>query len=55
MNKHKATGHVENLNKNLRYKIWKSDEGIFLVDLQKNILSYLFPSGQAWQYFFHQY
>ncbi|SUK14614.1 membrane spanning protein [Staphylococcus agnetis] len=43
MNKHKAMGHVENLNKNLRYKIWKSDEAIFLVDLQKNILPYLFP------------
>ena len=43
MYKHRAMGHVENLNKNLRYKIWKSDEGIFLVDLQKNNLPYLFP------------
>ncbi|PTH37211.1 DUF443 family protein, partial [Staphylococcus agnetis] len=36
-------GTIEHVHKNFRYKIFNSDQGIFLIDLHQNIWSYLFP------------
>lgn len=43
MNKQKVNGTIEHVHKNFRYKIFNSDQGIFLIDLHQNIWSYLFP------------
>ncbi|PTH58537.1 DUF443 family protein [Staphylococcus agnetis] len=43
MTKYKLTGRIDDVKHNVRYKLLHVNNEFYLIDLQKNILSYVFP------------